>query len=254
MRLDYAISLWNYSHYTNIHTLEHEIAQIAQQGYGVELWGQWRDVPDLYAPEARARLQPLLQPMQVSLHTAFGYTFAQHQKQIDAAAAWGARTVVVHTDDLCYDQSRSLDPILSRDVVTYASDHGVQIALENGQLPTLVEAIEQVDGLKICLDVGHVYLTPEPMHRFLDLLQDYIVHLHLQDILSPAEAGIPGLGPDHYTLGTGGIPTEDWELLVETLHRIEFEGMAVFEIRPRLPLQTALLSARFMDQLLSRHR
>jgi len=40
--------------------------------------------------------------------------------------------------------------------------------------------------------------------------------------------------------------------LVATLNEIDYDGTAVFEIKPRLPLQTALLGVKFMDHLLGR--
>jgi hypothetical protein len=39
-------------------------------------------------------------------------------------------------------------------------------------------------------------------------------------------------------------------LLVATLREIDFDGTAVFEIRPRNPYQTAYLGRRFFDSLL----
>jgi hypothetical protein len=48
--------------------------------------------------------------------------------------------------------------------------------------------------------------------------------LHLQDVLSPADADLPHAGADHYMLGSGGIPCEDWELLTTTLIEIDLEG------------------------------
>ncbi len=249
MHIEYAISLWNYRHYADVGELEHEIALIRQQGYGVELWGDWRGGEDLFDEANRERLRPLLAGMTVSLHTALGNTFAQHQKQIDTAAAWQGRVVVIHPRDLVSHSDGRLDVGLARDVVAYAAEHNVQVALENGQLPFLLGAIRAVDGLGICLDVGHVYLTPDPLSDFLDAFRDRIIHLHLQDVLTEAERRLPETGDDHYIPGTGGIPAADWRRLAETLRAVDYDGMAVFEIRPRNPLQTALMGTRFMNQL-----
>lgn len=54
---------------------------------------------------------------------------------------------------------------------------------------------------------------------------------------------------DHYIPGTGGIPRADWELLARTLHEINYDGIAVFEVQPRRPLQTALLTRQLMQSL-----
>jgi sugar phosphate isomerase/epimerase len=250
MHIEYAISLWNYTHYANVQSLAREIALIHEHGYGVELWSSWQGEGDLFGEAGRIRLRHALQGMTVSLHTALVNTFAEHKKQIDAAADFGAKVVVVHPSDLVTEENAGLDVALARDVVAYGGDHGVRLALENGQLPFLVQAIEAVDGLGICLDIGHIYLTMDPMCRFLDAFKDRIIHLHLQDILSQPEIGLPRTGKDHYIPGSGGIPEADWRLLATTLNEVDYQGMAVFEIRPRNPLQTALLGTRFMDRIL----
>lgn len=60
------------------------------------------------------------------------------------------------------------------------------------------------------------------------------------------ERDVPGAASDHYTCGTGGIPHEDWKKLGAVLREIDFDGMGVFEILPRQPLQTAPLAKRFL--------
>ena len=251
MKVLYAISLWNYSHYPDTGTLEQELGAIRELGYGVELWAQWNDGPSLYDESERARLKAALDGMSVTMHSAIVRRFDQHQAQIDAARDLGAGVLVVHSDEFYARDTRELDAALCRDVVAYAVERGVCIALENGRLPFLEEALAAVEDLRICLDVGHVYLTDETMQAFLAGLGGRIVHLHLQDILTPSEVGLPGAGADHYTPGTGGIPLEDWHLLVAHLQEVGFVGTAVFEIRPRNPYQTASLGRRFFDGLLT---
>ena len=50
MRIQYSISLWNYSHYATVGSLEQELGRIRASGYGVELWGRWRGERNLYHP------------------------------------------------------------------------------------------------------------------------------------------------------------------------------------------------------------
>jgi sugar phosphate isomerase/epimerase len=249
MQLDYAVSIWNYTHHVSPRSVEEMIGLVREREMGIELWGAWKHESDLYSEENRLRLKALLEGMKVSLHSALSNSWRQHKKQIDAAAAWGANVVVLHSSDLVTKQGEGLDYGLAREVVTYAAEQQVQIALENGQLPVLAGAIEAVEQLGICLDVGHVYLTNEPMHVFLDVLGQRIIHLHLHDHLAP-ELIETGAMPDHYALGSGGIPKDDWHLLAGKLREIDFSGMAVFEIRPRSPLQTAHLGSVFMNKLL----
>jgi sugar phosphate isomerase/epimerase len=250
MKIQYSISLWNYSHYADVGSLEQELGRIRALGYGVELWGRWRGERDLYHPSERASLKAALDHMPVSLHTAFVHSFPDHQAQVDTACDLGAEVLVVHSDEFFAGSQGQLDAGLCREVVAYAAERGVQIALENGQLSFLEQALADVDGLKICLDVGHVYLTDDPMRAFLATIKTRLIHLHLQDIPSPTEASLPGTATDHYTPGTGGIPLEDWHLLVDTLREIDFDGRAVFEIRPRSPYQTAQQGRHFFSSLL----
>ena len=252
MQIRYAVSLWNYSHYADVPSLERVLALLRDQGYGVELWGPWREERDLFDLVGRTRLKDALAGMEVSLHTAGANTLQLHQKQIDAAAYLGAEVVVLHTDDVFTGVESGLNVALAREVVDHASKKGVRMALENGELSDLVEAIENVEGLGICLDAGHVYLTEGQMSEHLDVLKDRIIHLHLQDVLSETESHLPLAEKDHFIPGTGGIPEEDWGLLIATLKHIDYQGMAVFEIRPRNPLQTALLGRAFVQELIER--
>lgn len=254
MHIDYAVSLWNYSHYRDLKSLREELVLLRELGYGIELWSTFPGQGDLYGENARMQLRPLLEGMRVSVHTALVDSWEAHCRQIDAAAAWEASVVVIHPSDLYLDGSQSLDRVLAREVVAYGRERGVAIALENGQLPFLGQAIEQVEGLGVCLDVGHVYLTSEPMSAFLDTLKSRLIHLHLQEVASPDEVRFATAARDHYELGTGGVPPADWELLMATLYEIDFHGMGVFEIRPRPPWQTALRGRRFLDQLADKGR
>ncbi len=251
MKIDYAVSIWNYTHHVSPALVEEVIGLIRGQDMGIELWGTWRHETDLYDEENRVRLEPLLAGMRVSLHSALSNRWEQHKKQIDAAAFWGGHIVVLHSGDLISGPGGELDLGLAREVVAYAAERKVRIALENGQLPFLARAIEAVDDLGICLDVGHVYLTDDPMHLFLETLGHRLIHLHLHDLLVPGLVAA-GAMADHYAMGSGGIPENDWHLLAETLEEIDFTGTAVFEIRPRSPLQTALLGSTFMNGLFNR--
>lgn len=250
MDIKYSVSLWNYLHYADVPSLERVITLLREQDYGIELWGSWREEKDLFDEVGRKRLKDILQDMKVSLHTAGANTFDLHKKQIDAAVDFGAEVVVLHPSDLTSNDNSCLDSHLACQIVKYAAKHGVRIALENGELPFLVNAIEKVQGLGVCLDIGHVYFTSNSLGEFLNALKERITHLHIQDILPEDELALPRTGKDHYIPDTGGIPAADWQLLAATLKEINFQGIAVFEIQPRNPLQTALLGMNFVQKLL----
>ena len=248
MLIRYAVSLWNFTHYSRSPSLERAIASVREQGYGVEVWGKWQEETDLFDEIGRRRLAAALEGMPVSLHTAGARTLEMHKKQIDAAAHVGADVIVIHPNDIKAEGNPDVDVALAGEAVAYASKSGVKLALENGGLADLVTAIDNVEGLGICIDVGHIYATPDPMSAYLDALKERLIHLHIQDILPDSECHLFPNRPDHFVPGTGGIPEQDWRLLVGTLKEIDFQGTAVFEIRPRNPLQTALLGKAFFQQ------
>ncbi len=250
MQIKYSVSLWNYFHYADVPSLERIIRLVREQDYGIELWPLWKE-ENLFDEIGRRRLKYILQDMKVSLHAGEANTFDLHKKQIDAAVDFGAEVIVLHSANFLLKDKSGLDVPLTRQVVVYAADRGVRIALENGQLPFLVNAIEKVERLGICLDIGHVYFTSDPMNKFLGALKERIIHLHIQDTLPKSEDNLPHIRiKDHYMVGTGGIPDRDWERLVVVLKEINFQGIAVFEIHPRDPLQTAFLGREFMQKFL----
>lgn len=88
-----------------------------------------------------------------------------------------------------------------------ASDFDGKIYIENS-MDVDPEPILQVlskidsDNIKICLDIGHVNYSREPVQVWIDALGDYIEYIHLSDNM--------GLFDDHLILGDGIVP---WELI-----------------------------------------
>lgn len=254
MKIQPAVSLWNFNFYQNSPELEIILGDLKKQNLGIELWNSWQGDQGLYHKSNWKRVKNALAGMPVSLHSEIGVNERDfHLEQIDAAAEFGAQILVVHADNLIYPAEKNLNIDLAIELVEYAASCGVTITLENGQLPILARAVKEIKGLKICLDTGHVYLVRETMKDFIEELQSYIKHVHLQEILSESErvlVGEQGIILDHYTPGTGGIPGEDWSLFFNSLKENQYQGMVVFEIQPRNPLLTALLSENFIKKYL----
>jgi sugar phosphate isomerase/epimerase len=250
MRIDYAVSLWNYVWYSRVPSLERAVAMIRREGFGAEFHIHWQEEQNLYDEIGRERLKPLVEGMNVSLHASGNMTNEPQRVEIvDTAARIGAKAVVVHPNALGGWKPEELDGPMIHDYVDYAGEKGVTIALENGGLAVLVAALEIEPRLGICLDVGHVYLDAKPdLGAYLDALKSNLMHLHVQEVCKDIERDAPGAIPDHYTPGTGCIPREDWELLGRILREIDFEGMAVYEIHPRDPIQTARLATEFLKR------
>jgi len=254
MKITYSISLWNFYHYSRQPSLERVIQTVRQAGYGIEIWGAWGDELNLYDAVGRKRLATMTEGMTVSLHSNVAQKREQMLEHIDTAAAIGGRVIVLHPDDLAIADDRKKPNLdYARWAVEYADRRGVRLALENGELGFLCETIEAVDGLGFCLDTGHPY-PGGSIADFLNALKHRLIHLHLQDILPQAEKNVPDAFGDHYILGTGGIPAADWQNLSHTLKEINFDGIGVFEIHPRNPLQTAFLGRGFIEGLVSSAR
>ena len=250
MQIRYSVSIWNYTHYASIPSLDEIIDELRALDYGIELWPSWEWEAPLKDRETRAHIREKLTGMRVSLHTGGVATREEHAAQIDMASELGASVLVLHPSDLQGTDRRRPDLDLSHWVANYAIDRGVKPALENGQYPFLREVFENVPQMSACLDVGHVYLTDQPMARFLELMGPHLVHVHLQDIISAPERSLPNPPQDHNIPGTGGIPEADWRLFIAKLRELDFDGTGVFEIRPRSVLQSALLGKLHMARIL----
>jgi len=240
MQLNYRISLWNYFHYHGVGSLERVIAGIRNAGYGVEIWPNWFDEPNLFDPVYRKRLRMLIGDMPSSIHGCGPDTVEHHQQQIDTAAETDSDVIVVHAEHMKLGGA-SPNFEFAQSILDLAAERGIVLALENGPLAILATALDNLKGLGICLDTGHVYFTPDPLKAFVDRLKQDICHLHIQEKLGSA---------DHYVPGTGDVPLEDWTYLLDSLKAVNFSGAAVLEIRPRDPLLNAQDTKRFFDRLL----
>jgi sugar phosphate isomerase/epimerase len=244
MKLDYRISLWNYIHYANAPSLEVVIREIRDLGFGAELWDPWRQENGLFRPEQRERLRRLVEGMKVSMHTIMPRAGILSREetlmQIETAAFIGADTIVVHPSTMGVN-GPSPDYTLVKEAVAFATERGVTLAMENGDVHAIERTLPHAPALKTCIDIGHVYNDGFTLPECLRIMRDRLVHLHLQDRLPEG---------DHHTPGTGTIPRQDWEMLVTTLKEIAFQGGAVFEIAPRRPKITAREARTFLDSLL----
>jgi sugar phosphate isomerase/epimerase len=239
MEMHYRVSLWNYLFYHRPGSLERVVEDVRDAGYGVELFPRWFDEDNLYDPVYRERLRMLVGDMPSSLHGGGPDTMEQHQLQIETAADTESDVIVVHTSHMRLE-GQEPEFTFAQNVLDLANERGVTIALETGALSILERALRNLNGLRICLDTGHVYHHPEPMQAFVDALRKDICHLHIEDSLGETE---------HYAPGTGIIPIDDWRYLLEKLDETGFNGASVLEIRPRKPLQHAEATKVFFEEL-----
>ena len=107
--------------------------------------------------------------------------------------------------------------------------------------------VETFDNLGVCLDPACIRAcSAYSLRDFVEVVGDRICFLHLYD--SRGELG-------HLTPGSGDIPTEDWSYMLASLEEINFQGLAILEIRPppekstQTPLQAAIEAREFFDAL-----
>lgn len=245
MKIEYRISMWNYTHFVDTGTLEETVKEIINAGYGVEIWPIWKNDDNLINnPIHWERLKLSLKDTRPSLHSWNVTTFEEHRRQIDAMAYIGGDIIVVHQDHFKLDHIPT-DYDLAREIVAYAKDKGIVMALENqggeNNLQILESTLAEIEDLKICLDTGHILYTPQTMQTYIDSLRKDIVHLHLQDSLPQR---------DHYVPGTGTIKKDEWRYLFDALKKENFRGAGVFEIKPAGPLLSAQEGKTFLDGLI----
>ena len=284
MKLNISISLWNYIHYfplrkggtsfafdAGLDSLAKVVSEAAAAGYGVELWPHWaswewtspereamvsRQI-DLYAEEHRERLAEILRGVRSSWHTDGDNTLQGYRRKIDTVAHVGSQVLVAHAANLFLDGSEP-DFEFAAQVLDYARDKGVTIALENASegeqeedaalwnLSILQRALERFDDLKVCLDTTHVQKFKRfPLKEYVDRLIERICHLHISDALGDEV----GIGRLHTQPGTGKIPDGDWRYLFEALEKANFQGDAVLEIKPLTPVRMAQETDAFFDGL-----
>ncbi len=245
MNLKFSLSMWNFSHFSKLIPLE-EITEFARENnFGLEIWQDYGEWTDLFDAQTIKKVKPLFEGIEVTLHTRTGQnTLDQHKAQIDATVQYGAEILVLHPDDFYFSGTREANLDLANQAHEYAKSTGVRLALENGQFCFLKNIYEQIETMEFCLDIGHVYLVPETMKQFLDVLKTRIIHYHFHDSLIPYEAikSQPSwMLIDHHIPGTGIISEEDWHQVFAAMNEVNYQGSAVLEIRPYHPFQSIAL-------------
>lgn len=131
----------------------------------------------------------------------------------------GARWVVLHSSCAPFLRGAYIDNwanITAQYFMQLAEAYDLTICVENSMdidpVP-LMEIMKRVSGNKVqvCLDMGHVNYSNEPMEAWFDRLGDHIGYLHLSDNY--------GRYDDHLPIGDG---TVDWAMadkLWRGLHR-----------------------------------
>ena len=276
MTIRYYTSLWNYIYHHEPRSLEQVVDQVKKEGFGIELWPYFfslgpyrpalqtrptaieRGFNDLFDITYRKRLQHAVSEVATSWHSRGTgekplkiSTFEEHAQQIDTAATLGSSMISVH--DIGYSLTNTHvtnDVAIANRVVEYATTRGITLALETGDFEACLKSTNMIPDLKICLDPAYIFsYSSNSLEDYIRAFDKQICYLHLYDV--SANEG-------HYAPGSGDIPEDDWLFLLRWMRDTEFEGPAVFEIRP-LPedegqsaINTVIEGRNYLETLNSR--
>lgn len=173
---------------------------------------------------------------------------------IDAAAALGAGTVVIHPGGdepiASTRHSEHLHASLSslKGIRSYCSELGLALALE-GMLPHLLGGSLSdflwllkslpAEGVSVCLDTGHAFLGGE-LFNMVELVRSQLSMLHVSDNM--------GAHDDHLTPGQGTI---NWKRLGDALRSAQFDGILMLELACKPGNEHILFRARRSTALIS---
>ncbi|MBN2308426.1 MAG: sugar phosphate isomerase/epimerase [Candidatus Hydrogenedentes bacterium] len=147
------------------------------------------------------------------------------KNRIAMTARLGADVIIMHTgkepeedeprERFWTQLRRSLD-----ELEPFARDHGVRIAVENGQFGVIRRLLDAYgpDFLGLCYDCGHGNLDPDGLDQ-AEALKDRLISVHLHDN--------DGTGDQHRLLFTG---TVDWARLASLLATSAYEKCVSMEV------------------------
>ena len=260
--MKFCISTWNYlANYGDKAELFAAAEEIRKTGFGIELFLNWPAESTIFQrdnwPNIRKRCG---NPKRLSLHSGVVRSFSEEaiREEIDLCRYLAADLLVLHPRSLgveegtldLYPSAQLDDADLRRiiDIVKYARDRGVVLALENGTLEVLqrirdhVKAGLDADNFGICIDTGHANLHREQdasyLLRLIEEFQDQLIQIHLSDNL--------GKSDEHNLPGKGNI---EWPEVISSLKAMDFKGPFVLELRTPDPPGSAKAARDFVLDL-----
>ncbi len=166
---------------------------------------------------------------------------------IDFADEIGATIIVVHGGSCSIHQIERYEDAVQRfrasllELAMYAHDRGIQIGVENKQLGRDRELVLYPDehfdvvqeyadfDVRAVVDVGHAHTANIDSVKYLEMMEPYLVEVHLHDNDGSSDA--------HMTLGKGTI---NLKVILQSLERMNFEGPVILEIDTKKELEEAL--------------
>lgn len=162
--------------------------------------------------------------------------YTQCIESVDAAAAAGVPTVVMHVSSgwtppqLCDIGFARFDSF-----VEYAIKRGVKIAFENlrtlGTLAAIMDRYARVENVGFCFDNGHEHCRA-PRVKFIDLYAERILCTHIHD--NPGRDPIdPTVNNDLHLLPFDG--TYDFQDMMDRMNKYGYEGALTLELGRQEP-------------------
>jgi len=168
-------------------------------------------------------------------------------KEIRLISALGGEILVVHpSDGKDPETAKRHTSEVVKAVLPLARELGVTLCLENLEhlkMNDLLWIMEQFDNprLKFILDTGHLYTHDggnEGLIKCVDLLKDYLYHIHAEDV--DTEGG-------HRPVGSGFI---EWGRLLKRLSVQGFSGCLMIEVHGEDFYQGVVESRDFLAEKL----
>ena len=231
MRINYVVSTMVFWWREHNLSFEQECDFLRCLGFGVELWPTIKGNNDCrYVRRNWVRLQNATEGMLVAMHSRNdGPTLEDWTEQIECAKMLDAR-IVADLQSLCVSDHLGIaDWGFMKDVVEIARENGVELCIETGSLPAMVQTGDKFDYVKFCLDTGYAHIDRQiDFKEYVDELGERTTYVHLTDNY--------GKFDDHEPPGArSGMPKENWDYLLEGLSKYDNEVIGSFEMFPPMP-------------------
>jgi sugar phosphate isomerase/epimerase len=241
--MKFGISTWNFlKAYGEKADLYTAVENVIRNNFGLELWLDWHVAPELFERKRWDHLKNICRNnMGLSLHSRLNRFFDIRilKEEIELCRFLEGDILVVHPRSLglemgTLDYSASVEPSESDidrivEIIRYAEEKGVCLALENGPFSVLKRVRDRIRAegfgrnFGICLDTGHANLHrsqyPSLLEYFFEEFSDDLLHIHISDNLGEVD--------EHISPGEGNI---DWPFVISRLVNVKLKGQILFEL------------------------
>jgi sugar phosphate isomerase/epimerase len=229
------VSTWNYACVDNSVRLKDAVTKTKENGFGVELWLNWPQEPEVFARDNWKEVKGWLAGVKrLSVHSKCdNKDWASITNEIELSSFLKADLLVVHVLNFGVVETANkleIDESYFYEVLRFAEDHNVTLALENGYLSSLQRfcALAGPERLKVCLDIGHANTSQAGMETgaleaFIGEFADRIIHLHFHDNHGKID--------EHLVPGEGSI---DWRRVLRLLSDAGIPLAGALELRSNI--------------------